>query len=355
MIDLPYNLTIQGTSFGTTTLSSAAGLAGKPMFRCISDCNFKMLQFDATALSGYGTSAGEDAIRFVGSGTYNEIKDCYFDRFYNTILDSTDAELWIFENDIANAQSHGLLIDGADDSVVIRVSETDFIDCKMGVHMKKGNKAKIQLISGGYYNSSSGDAAITYNPSTFTSFRNISITGNSWNNIGAYITGFDFTRSDGRDANAFVESNAGMGDQSPSCKINVNNNISTTTVTTGGTWYKAVWTNTTSFTTKWTINDNRITYQPTNKRGAFIIITGNIAVNSANKTVSIGIVKNGVTTTRIGETDLRLTVGNQPYQFSTVVYLSDIGPGDYFELYCTSSSSNDIITFQDIQWLTEAK
>jgi hypothetical protein len=355
VIDLPYPITIEGVSYGATKIVAASGLANKPMFRCLSDCSFKMLQFDATTLSGYGTAAGEDALRFVGSGSYNEVKDCSFDRFYNTILDSTNAELWVFENDIANAQSHGILIDGDEDSVIVKVAETDFINCKTGVHMKKGNKAIVQLSSGGYYNSSALDEAISYTPSTFTSFISISITGNSWNNIGKYIEGFDFSRPDGRDANAFIQNNAGMGDQSPSCKINVNNNVSTTTITTGGNWYKAVWTNTTSYTTKWTIADNRITYQPQNRRGAFIIITGNIAINAANKTVSIAIVKNGVTTTRIGETDLRLTTANQPYQFSTVVFLSDIAPGDYFELYCTSSSSNDIITFQDIQWLTESK
>ena len=355
VIDLPYSLTIEGTSYGTTTIAAASGLAGKPMFRCFSDCYFKKIQFDATTLSGYGTADGEDAIRLVGSGTYHEIKDCSFDRFYNAILDSSNAELWLFECDINNAQGNGLLVKSGMDSVVIKVAETDFMNCKVGIDLEKGNKATIQLSSGGYYNASASDTAITYTPSTFTSFVNISITGNTWNNIGKFIDGFDFSRADGRDANAFIENNAGMGDQSPSCKINVNNNVSTTTITNGGTWYKAVWTNTTWYTIKWTIADNRITYQPQNRRGAFIIITGNIAVNAANKTVSIAIVKNGVIATRIGETDLRLTTANQPYQFSTVVFLSDIAPGDYFELYCTSSSSKDVITFQDIQWLTESK
>jgi len=354
-IDLPYPITFQGSSFGVSTITAASGLANKPMFRCISDCNFKMLQFDATALSGYGTVAGEDAIRFTGSGTYNEIKDCWFDRFYNAVLDSTNAELWIFESDIVNAQHNGILIHSAEDSVIIKVAETDFTGCKIGIHMEKGNKAIIQLSSGGYYNSSATDTAIVYNPSGFTSFVNIHITGNLWNNTGRFIDGFDFSRSDGRDANAFIQNNAGDGDHIPSCKIDVNNNVSTTTVTTGGAWVKANWTNTSFYTTKWTIGNNRITYQPTNRRNAFIIITGNISINNPNKTVSIGIVKNGITTTIIGETDLRLTMAGQPYQFSTVIYLSDIGPGDYFELYCTSSSNGDIISFLDVQWFTEAK
>lgn len=352
VINLPFSLTIEGTSYGTTTIAAASGLANKPMFRCISDCSFKKLVFDATTLTGYGTQPGEDAIRLAGTGTYHEIKDCSIDRFYNAILDSSDAELWLFECDITNAQANGLLVQSNMDSVVIKVAETDFIHCKLGIDLENGDEATVQISSAGFYNATSSDTAIAYTPATFTAIRDIHITGNSWNNIGKFIDGFDFTRADGRDASAFIENNAGDGDHNPSCKISVNNNVSTTTVTTSGTWVKANWTNTSSVTTKWTIGNNKITYQSANRRNAFVIITGNISIGSANKTVSIGIVKNGIATTRIGETDLRLTTGSQPYQFSTVVYLSDIGPGDYFELYCTSSSNGDVVTFLDVQWLT---
>src|SRR5258705_11981722 len=112
-IDLPYSLTIQGSSFGVSTIAAASGLTNKPMFRCVSECYFKMLTFDATTLTNYGTLPGEDAIRFVGRGTYNEVKDCSFDRFYNTILDSTIAKFWFFETVISNAQHNVILVHGA--------------------------------------------------------------------------------------------------------------------------------------------------------------------------------------------------------------------------------------------------
>ncbi len=354
-INLPYTLTIQGLSYGNTTIAAATGLAGMPMFRCLSDCFFKMLTFDATTLTNYGTAVGEDAIRFLASGSYNEVKDCSFDRFYNTILDSTDAEIWVFETDISNSQGSGILVHGANAGVTVKVAETDFIGCNYGINLSKGSGATIQLASGGYYNGSSGDTAIFYQPSTFTGYSSISITGNSWNNTGKYIEGFDFTRSDGRDANVILESNAGVGDASPSCTINVLNSATTTTVTTANTWYKASWTNTGSTTTKWTIANNKITYQPNNRRNGWVIISGNLSCNNANRTISLGIVKNGSTGTRYGETTLRITTGSQPFQFSTVVYLSDIAPGDYFELYCTSLNSGDIVTFQDVLWLTTTK
>ncbi len=351
-INLPYALTLQGLSYGTVNINAASGLANKPMFRCLSECYFKMLTFDASTLSNYGTAAGEDAIRFLGSGTYNEVKDCSFDRFYNTITDSTNAELWVFETDISNAQRNGILVHGALPGVILKVAESDFINCKKGINLDKGSGATIQLASGGYYNSSATDTAITYRPSSFTAFASISITGNTWNNTGKYIEGFDFTRTDGRDANAILVSNAGIGDKKPYCFINVLNSNTTKTITTANTWYKADWGANTAFTTcKWTIVDNKITYQPVNKRNAIYTIAGNLSVDKTNSVISIGIVKNGVATTRYGETTLRITTANQPFQFSFVVFLEDIAAGDYFEVYYTSAGSGDVIKIQDIQWL----
>ena len=145
-------------------------------------------------------------------------------------------------------------------------------------------------------------------------------------------------------------------------KLNVSNNASNTTVTTAGTYYKAVWTtNVATYTCKWTIGStgpvsgNRITYQPSNAGDAWAIITGNISISIANRVITIAIVKNGVTATRYGETDLRVTVANQPFQFSTVIYIPGMAMGDYLELYCTSSNSADLVRFQDIHWFTDTK
>ncbi|HKZ67004.1 MAG TPA: hypothetical protein VJ111_11630 [Chitinophagaceae bacterium] len=351
VVDLPYSLTFQGLSYGTVTLAAATGLANKPMFRCVSDCYFKMLQFDATTLTNYGTLPGEDAIRLVGEDTYNEIKDCTFDRFYTTILDSTNAELWVFETDISNAQGSGILVHGNVAGVTVKVAETDFINCKFGINLSKATGATIQLASGGYYNSNATDTAIFYQPSTF-SFDDISIAGNSWNNTGKFIEGFDFTRTDGRDANAKLESNAGIGDKKPYCFINVLNSSTNKTLTTANTWYKADWAlNTDSTTCKWAISGNKITYQPDNKRNGVFTIAGNLSVDQINRVISIGIVKNGITTKRYGETTLRITTANQPFQFSFVVYLEDISADDYFEIYYTSTNTGDVVKIQDIQWL----
>ena len=354
VIDLPYPLTIQGFSYGTGIIAPAAGLEGKPMFRCLSDCSFKMLIFDGTYLAGYGTSPGEDAIRLAGSGTYNEIKDSSFDNFYNAILDSTDAELWLFECDVTNSYANGLLMHSAIPGAVVKVSETDFTYCKRSLCFSKGSDAMVQVMTGVFTNMNSNDTAFVYRPQSF-SFSSMIISNNTINSVGVGISGFDFSRPDGRDANAFIENNAGIGSNKPHAKINVVNNSQTVTCALANSWYKANWTNTSIITTNLAINNNRFVYQPVKPRDIFIIVSGNVLVNSQNRVITIAMVKNGNKSDRYGETTLRITVANQPFQFSTVIYIEDVEPNDYFELFCSSLNSGDVLTFQDINWFVNSE
>ena len=151
-----------------------------------------------------------------------------------------------------------------------------------------------------------------------------------------------------------------------------------TTLPSLATWYKVDWdyTKCTSIPTKWTVTNNnltgtvadvnRITYQPDNRNDGYITISGNIITSSNIATLNIGLVRNpGIATSgpatgagavvRYGETTLRPGTANQPFQFSTVIYLSDIGPGDDFELWCNGSVNTMTITVQDIQMLVNSK
>ncbi len=355
VIDLPYPVTFEALSYGSATIGPASGLAGTPLFNCITECYFKMIIFDAGTLSGYGSSPGEDAIHLTGNGTYNEIKDCSFDGFYNAVADLSDAELWLFECDIANSHNNGLLINSSVPETVVKVSETDFTDNIVGVNLLAGSNATVTLNSGFYSNQNDTDIAILYNPSTF-SFSDLIINGNSWNFIGTGISGFDFSRPDGRDANAFIENNAGIEDEKPHCNINVVNNSLTTTCALANSWYKANWINTSSVTTNLTIDNNRITYQPVKPRDVYLVISGNVTNTTTNNgVVTIAIVKNDLTTTRYGETALRITTANQPFQFSTVIYLEDVAKGDYLELYCSTNNNNDVLVFRDINCYVSAQ
>ena len=48
VIDLPYPVTFEGPAYGGVTIGPAAGMTGKPLFDCISDCSFKMISFDGS-------------------------------------------------------------------------------------------------------------------------------------------------------------------------------------------------------------------------------------------------------------------------------------------------------------------
>jgi hypothetical protein len=132
--------------------------------------------------------------------------------------------------------------------------------------------------------------------------------------------------------------------------------LNTTNSPTANSWVKANWgANTSATTCKWTIGNNSITFQPTNKRNGWFTITGNLSVDNPNRVVSIGIVKNNTSSVRYGETTVRTNTTAQPYQFSFVVYLENISPADYFEVFVTSSSNNDNVKIQDNQWLANAQ
>ncbi len=351
-INLPYPLTFQGISFGETTIEAAAGVTGSPLFICETECYFKMLTFN-----GVSSAPGNDAIHLAGSGEYFEVKDAYIVGFNRGIVVTTDNESWIFEIDFEDCAGAGIEVAaGAASGGTLKISECDFIGCAKGINLLSGVSETVSVMDCTFYNSAGGsDTGILYNPDSFTSFEALFVTNTAWNNEGAFISGFDFTRSDGRDADAYIENNAGTGDMNPHCEINVVNNTLTTTCSIANAWYKINWLNTSSFTCKFLIDNNRFSYQPLNSRDLFIYVSGNVSVNSNNRVITVGIVKNGVTTTRYGETSLRVTTMNQPFQFSTVIHLEDAHKGDYFELYCSTVNSGDITRFQDINILVDSK
>jgi hypothetical protein len=355
-INLPFPLTITASTYGQATIAAASGLAGTPMFNCQSETHFKMLDFTASSLASYGTAANEDAIWLTGSGIAYTIKDNVFRSFNKAVAIKSNVALWMFENDIRNAAGAGIEVAaGSATGTSLKISTVNFLACAKGVNLVSGTGATVAIGSNVFYMANSTDVCVNYVPATFAPYVNMHITGNSWNGIGNFLQGFDFTRADGRDANSFIEGNLGETDHSPSCIIGVINYNTATTLSTANTWYKAGWVNTFAITTNWAITNNRIQFLSDFKRDAKVFISGNLSVASANRTISIALVKNGVSTTQYGETTLRITTGNQPFQFSTVIYLQNISKNDYFEVWCRSTSSNDLVTFQDIQWLTETK
>jgi hypothetical protein len=349
-INLTYPVTFEGLSYGETSIDATT--SGTPMFSCVTESYFKMLSFNAAS-----NGSGNDAIRFTGSGTYNEVKDCYFGGFNKGVVSTNNNDLWIFETDFENCAGAGIEIAaGTATGGSLKVSECDFLQCAKGISLLSGVSETVSILNSTFYNTISGtDIGIVYTPGSFTSFISMVISNCAYNNQGSFHSGFTFSLASGRDANVYMANNSGIEDENPHCKINVVNNVTTTAIPASGTYYKANWTNTSSSTSKWTIVNNRITYQPNDRGDVWAIITGNVSTSQDNRIITIGIVKNGVAGTRYGETDLRALVGNQPFQFSTVIYVSDIVKNDYLELYVTTNVSGDVVLFRDIHWFTDSK
>lgn len=347
-INLPYPITFEGSSFGETIVSGSVSL-----FTCSTECYFKMIVFNGS---------GSNAITFTGSGVYHEVKDCTLSGFAKGIVTTNSTDLWIFENDFENCTGAGVEIAaGSASGGRLRVSETDFVQCAKGINLLSGVSEVVSIINCGFYNTTSGtDIGILYTPTTFTSFTSMFITHNLWNNQGTFISGFDFTRTDGRDANAYLINNLGQENLNPHCKLTLLNN--TTSVAANGTTYvKASWTTSsptlTSYTCKWNLaTTNRITYQSIQKSDVVMWVSGNVSSSNSNRVINIGICKNGVTTTRYGETTVRTATAGQPYQFSTIIYLPAVGATDYYEIWFNSTAGvTDNIIFADLNWYVDAK
>jgi hypothetical protein len=383
-VDLPYALTIQGPSYGQATIEpEMPGFAANTaLFDCISEVSFKMIAFDCNDInnaSGYGTHSGENALNLVTPWQYHEIKDCTFERFYNAINMTSNVDIWLFESDLLDCKNAGVelnaLSSNHSDAISFFTSESSFSNCGKGISLTAADSAKIS-VQNCTFECSTGQYGLYYNTPTpitngFKNIQSLFFTNNTWNNIGTFVDstsltaathGFNFKRSDGRDANVEIENNAGVENKNPKCKINVVNNGTSVRCSNTGTWYKPTWTNSSIYTVNWDISltagaGNRFTFLPTNTRDIFIIVSGNVSVNGNNRTLNIGIVKRGASGTRYGETTLRTTTSGQAYQFSTTIYIPNVIKNDYFELWVNDANTSgfDDVTFQDINIFVNAQ
>jgi hypothetical protein len=336
-------ITIMGDTYGATVINCPSGTTA---FNVQTECYFKLLSFAGSV------AANTICINLSGTGEYSEIKDIDFTGFSKAVIITSSHDLWIFEVDMIDCASAAIEIASGSANVSFKCSETDFTNCAKGILFTSyGTATDVSILSSTFYNTA-GQTGIVYVPSGSSPyFNSIIIQNNSFNNVGTFASGFDYTNA--RDANIFMENNAGVLTGRPFCKINLVNNATGTTITVGGTWYKANFTNTSNYTTKWTIANNKITYQSRNIRNGVAFISGNIRCSVANRTLNIALVKNGNSAVRFGETTARTTTANQSFQFSTNAYLSNISQNDYFEVWVTSTNAADVVTIDDLNWFTD--
>jgi len=359
-ISLAYPVTFQGSSFGETMITGIAGVSGTPLFTCATECYFKMIVFTA-----FANTTGNDAIRFTGTGEYHEVKDCTFDGFNKGIVTTNNTDLWIFEIDFQACNVGVEIAAGTASGGRLRLSENDFVHCAKGINLLSGVGETVSIINSTFYNTTSGtDIGIFYTPDAgnFVSFVSMVISNNAYNNQGTFVSGFDFARTDGRDANVYLLNNSGMENENPHCKLTLLNNP-TGVAAAGTTYTKATWSTSTTYlttyTTKWDLTTitNRFLYLPKNNSDVVMWISGNVSTGNSARTMNVGLCKGGVTTTRYGETTVRTSSDvTRPTQFSTIVYLPAVSQGNYYELWFNfTGSGTDNVIFSDLNWWVDAK
>ena len=346
-----------GDNYGITVVNFT-GSTG-PAFNCTTTCYFKFINFTTN-------TTGIDCIDFSNSSStqsYHEIFDCTFDNgsasWARAINITGNAWVWLFDSNVGDCTTAGVQVNytGSYTGTELEISETDFKNNSIGIYLLQGKTPIVNITNTTFYNST-GQTGLLYVPATFSPFQSMFITNDSWNNVGTFISGFDFTLNTGRDANAFIQNNAGMPSETPHCKINVVGNTSTTTLASN-TWAPAVWLLsfvTSTYVCKFTLpQTNRITYQPANSGDLYMTICGNIQAPGSNRNISFAIVKNGISTTRYGENTIRITSFNEPYQFATIVYIPSVVATDYFEIWLYDSGNSDAVLIQDLSWFTNSQ
>jgi len=342
-----HSLVIRGLGQGVTRLVAGTGLTNKPMFDLRSKADINRMTVSGATLADYGTLTTESFVNFTQNGTnYSEITDIFVDTFYRGIYDTAGVEFFLY-NFVFSDMNTGVEVSHSNPlSARTDIEVGNFENNGIGIYLATSTNDQF-IIRNIIFENASTSIGIKYDGEAFGYGEFAEIIGCSYNSTGTMFSGFDFTRTDGRDANIVGLSNVGDEDWKPHAKLNVVDNVSTTIVTTAGTYYKVEIATGTYYSQKITVDLNKATYQPSYSRDGTIYVSGNLSAGAVNRNVNVGIMKNG-TGTIISPFTVRTITANQPYGFSLIAYIEDIEKDDFFEIWLTSSNNGDVITVQDL-------
>jgi len=340
-----YNCNIKGLGSDMTYIQGDINLDSYSMFE-INETYSTQISFSRINISHYNKNTGNNIFKIKNNG-YHEFYDLILSNndkvFYDESLSGGSMFCFNFIVDNVNIFYEGNCIGGG--SIDFEVGTIE--NTPLGINLLASTDSKDIIINGVYYNGiDTGSTFIKIQPEfTLNSLCNIQNCGG--NNIGNFQEGFDFSLSAGTYADVEIIGNSTCENKKPHFKINVVDNTGTTTVTTAGTYYKAIFENGITYTCKMLLEDNKITYLPSHKKDLAVWVAGNLSANQNNRNITIGWNKNeeGIIYSPF---TIRTSVASQPYPFSFITYFSNISKNDFGELYLTSSSNGDIITIQDL-------
>jgi hypothetical protein len=346
-----YFLRVEGLGSTITTCDATTGLTGKPMFDIRSACDFNKVTLSGSNLSNYGDNTNEVCFLYdTSSQLYSEITDIIIDKFNVGIKDNVGTSVFMF-NFLMTDCSTGYWSNYDTTGMATQMIDLEvgnFEHCQYGVNLSKAGKSNFYLAHLLFKQLTTPDAtAISYGGSAFSYGEIANIFNCTYNDKGKFLSGFDWTSS--RDANIEVSGNVGSEDKNPHAKINVVDGASNTTITTGGTYYKAVFTNGLSYTCKMGLSDGRMTYLGKNITDGKMWLTGCMSVNQTNRNLTMCIRKNIFVTSVTGNGATVTVTTTVPHHIDTGYTVQMLGwtggSGTWNGRFAITSTGNNTFTY----------
>jgi len=280
-----YTLTIRGIGTALTNIDASTGLTNKPMFDIKTKCDFDRLTLRGYTLASYGTQATENAMNFTGTNAvFYELSNIKFYNFNMCLYDTVGVNILLASFSIINTTTAGYRCNTAGSNAYINADLGYTYNCPIGFDLLKANTGGFYIYDVNFVNVGSQIAVkYTGGAGNYVYAGLCTIVGCSYNNTGTFFSGFDFSRPDGRDANIYMQYNAGTENKNPHAKVNMIDNAAATTITAVNTWYKAV------FTSKVILNFNATPTGCTFTITANGETTGAIAYNATPATMAANI------------------------------------------------------------------
>jgi len=294
--NLPYEVVVMGSGFEITTFYPVAGLANKPMFKIDGNKGVDMERCEADpsyagSLAGWGNAAGEDVAAIMPSASvfiqFQDFGSYGGNKAFNI---TKDCDVWLFNSVVQGCVSKGVEINingGA--AVRFRTAMTDYTNMPVCIDFVKCANLRA-MVHGGDFVLSGGQVAVKKAAIASVTYTNLNILSNTWNEVGTFLSGFDFT--DANDANVEALTNVGYEDKKPHCNINSLNNLVNQALT--AMFSKSIFVNgTPAYACKFTLADNRITLQTQRPKDIWMDVDMTVESASPNRTYDIALVKNG--------------------------------------------------------------
>ena len=334
------------------------GCNGTTFYRDVNILNEELFKFKNTDVKIYNIKFDTNSTNNISAIVTNTnnwiIENCQFDNFvWGVSMQSNTVSLQI-SNNIFNCKTFGIEVGSTTNAKTLidiqynTFNSTDIL--RSDINLSNAKNINLIIKNNKFIGTNTTTNKINYNGTDFQVIELGIISDNFWNGNGlGFINGFDFSRSDGRDANIIMENNTLMEDKIFHAYGNLTNNV-TSQVIPANTWTKILFTPTSHYACKALIGTNSIQKLSPGKQDITIVGSGSIYTTSQSASVQLALIKNGDTAIQYGLTYLILDTNNRQFQWATNTYIPEFNKNDYLEIYmyCTDGET---IVFENFNWM----